>query len=186
MEGFLDSNPKAIRTEFPFRVIGDPATWMPCDDQVFIAGLGDPTARSRVCGELKARGARFVTVLHPSVVMALNVRIGEGCVLAPQVAIGACVRIADFVYINIGASIGHDVRIGEGTTVSPHCSLMGYSEIGRECFLGSHAAILPKKKVGDRAIVGAGSIVVRNVAAGTTVMGPPAQLLSGFAANERA
>lgn len=175
--GFLDANPDASG-DFPFRVLGDPADWQPAKDEVFIVGLGDPGVRLRVCGALKSRGARFVTVVHPSVIMAIDVKVGEGCILSPNVVVSACSRLGDFVFVNIAASIGHDARVGEGTTISAHCDIMGYVEIGRGCFLGSHAAILPKKKVGDGAIVGAGSAVVRNVAANTTVMGVPAQLLS--------
>jgi sugar O-acyltransferase (sialic acid O-acetyltransferase NeuD family) len=179
--GLLDANPEAFGTaEFPYPILGDPASWTPKDDEVFVAGLGDPAVRLRVCGDLKARGARFVTVVHPSVILALNVTIGEGCVLSPNVVVSANAVIENFVLVNIAASIGHDTRIGEGATVSCHCDVMGYAQIGRECFLGSHAAILPRKKVGDRAVVGAGSTVVRNVAAATTVMGVPAQRLSGF------
>jgi sugar O-acyltransferase (sialic acid O-acetyltransferase NeuD family) len=179
IEGFLDSNPHAIAPgTFPYKVVGDPASWEPDDDQVFVPGLGDPAARLRVCGDLKSRGARFVSVIHPSVIMALGVEIGEGCVLCPNVVVSANARLGDFVFVNIAASIGHDSRIGDGTTISCHCDVMGYVQVGRGCFLGSHASILPKKKVGDGAIVGAGSAVMRNVARDTTVIGVPAQLLS--------
>lgn len=179
--GFLDSNPEAIRQgEFPYRVVGDPASWNPSSNDVFIAGLGNPEARMRVCGELKARGANFLTVIHPSVIMALNTAIGEGCVLCPNVVVSANATIGDFVLVNIAASVGHDSKVGEGSTISCHCDIMGYVEIGRSCFIGSHASILLNKKVGDRAVVGAGSAVMRNVAPDTTVLGVPAQLLSGF------
>ena len=179
VEGLLDSNPNAIGPgEFPYPILGDSKTWVPAEDEVFIVGLGDPALRMQVCGDLKSRGARFVTVVHPSVIMALNVKIGEGCVLSPNVVVSTCSQLGDFVFVNIAASIGHDAKVGDGTTISAHCDVMGYVEIGRGCFLGSHASILPKKKVGDGAIVGAGSAVVRNVAPNTTVMGVPAQLLS--------
>jgi sugar O-acyltransferase (sialic acid O-acetyltransferase NeuD family) len=183
--GLLDANPEAFSAgEFPYPILGDPTSWTPKENEIFVAGLGDPTVRLRVCGGLKTRGARFVTVVHPSVILALNVTLGEGCVLSPNVVVSANAVIEDFVLLNIAASIGHDARIGEGTTVSCHCDVMGYAQVGRECFLGSHAAILPAKKVGDRAIVGAGSIVIRNVAADTTVMGATAQMLNGFGAKK--
>ena len=165
--GFLDANPKALSgTDFPYPILGDPDTWSPADDEVFIAGLGDPESRMRACGGLRTRGARFVTLIHPSVIQALGVRIGEGCVVAPNVVISANAQIDNFVLVNIAASIGHDSHVGEGTTVSCHCDVMGYVSIGQSCFIGSHACVLPNKKVGDYAIVGAGSaVVVRKCAA---------------------
>lgn len=178
MAGFLDADPNALAGEnFSWPVLGDPGTWMPAADEIFISGLGDPETRLRVCGGLQSRGASFVTVVHPSVIQALNVEIGEGCVIAPNVVISANARIERFTFINIAASIGHDSHTGEGSTISCHCDVMGYVSIGRGCFLGSHSCVLPRKKVGDFAIVGAGSAVVRNVPARTTVMGVPAQNL---------
>lgn len=176
--GFLDSNPLALDgKDFPYPILGDPATWVPAEDEVFIAGLGDPDTRMRVCGELKARGARFVTLIHPSVIRGVNADIAEGCVVAPNAVISANTKLESFVVVNIAASIGHDSHVGQGTTVSCHCDIMGYVSIGRCCFIGGHACILLGKKVGDHAIVGAGSTVVRNVPFRTTVMGVPAQVL---------
>ncbi|HZL57397.1 MAG TPA: acetyltransferase [Bryobacteraceae bacterium] len=178
IEGFLDADPLALEgTDFPYRVLGDPAGWTPAGDEVFIAGLGDPETRMRVCLGLKERGAEFVTVLHPTVVLALNVTIGEGCVLAPNVVVSANARLGKFILVNIAASIGHDSDTGDGSTVSCHCDVMGHVKIGRGCFLGSHASVLPGKRVGDGAIVGAGSAVTRHVAERTTVLGVPAQVL---------
>lgn len=176
--GFLDGDPGALdEKEFPYKVLGDPATWVPSEDEVFIPALGDPQARIRVCSALQNRGAKFLSIIHPSVIMALKVQIGDGCVIAPNVVISANARLERFVFVNIGASIGHDSVTGEGTTVSCHCDVMGGVSIGRECFLGSHACVLPGKRVGDNSIGGAASAVVRNVAAGTTVMGVPAAML---------
>lgn len=177
--GFLDANPRALDGKsFPYAVVGDPSDWQPAEDDVFISGLGDPATRLRVCGEMKSRGGHFATLLHPSVIRALNTEIGEGCVLAPNVVVSANAVIESFVFVNIGASIGHDTRTGQGSTISSHCDLMANVVVGRACFLGSHASVLPGKKVGDGAIVGAGSAVIRNVPPGATVMGVPAQLLS--------
>lgn len=178
LEGFLDANPDATNGKFAaFPVVGDPARWKPASDEVFIAGIGDPATRLRVCGELMAKGAQFLTIVHPSVIFAPETEIGLGCVVAPNAVISANVKLGDFVLVNIAASLGHDSCVGEGTTISCHCDIMGFASVGRCCFLGSHASILPAKKVGDYAIVGAGSVVVRNVHARTTVMGVPAQTL---------
>jgi sugar O-acyltransferase (sialic acid O-acetyltransferase NeuD family) len=182
--GFLDSDPGALEAKAsPYPVLGDPDTWTPTEDEVFVSGFGDPETRLRVCNQLKSRGAIFVTVIHPSVIRGLNVEIGEGCVICPNVVLTANVKLGSFVLVNVGAIIGHDAEIGEGTTISCHCDIMGHVTIGRGCFLGSHASILPSKKVGDAAIVGAGSAVVRNVPAHTTVMGVPAQMLRSHRAD---
>lgn len=176
--GFLDRNPAALAARnFPFGIVGDPDTWQPSEDDVFVAAIGDPETRLRVCTGLQSRGARFVTIVHPTVQLGLNARIGEGCVLAPFALVSVDAVVERFVAINHAGGVGHDVRVGEGSTISSYCDLMAGVEIGRCCYIGSHACILPGKKIGDYAKVGAGSSVVRNVKARVTVMGVPAQVL---------
>ena len=48
--------------------------------------------------------------------------------------------------------------------------------IGRNVWIGGGALILPGVTIGDDAIVGAGSVVTRDVPAGTTVAGNPARI----------
>jgi acetyltransferase-like isoleucine patch superfamily enzyme len=44
-------------------------------------------------------------------------------------------------------------------------------------FLGSHATIMPGVRVGEFSVVGAGSVAIRGVKAGQTVIGVPAKVL---------
>ena len=85
------------------------------------------------------------------------------------------------------------VIIGEGTAIGPAVQLLASDHprdpelrrqkvrfgrpvtIGRNVWIGGGAIILPGVTIGDDAIVGAGSIVTRDVAAGATVVGNPAQ-----------
>ena len=178
VEGFLDGNPNALEGKnVPYPVLGAPDSWVPADDEVFLAAIGDPKARLRVCGGLSDRGSRFLTLVHPSAVLGMNVELGEGTIVAPMAVITANSKIERFVLVNVGVCIGHDTFIGEGTTVSPHADILGNASIGRACYLGSHACILPSMQVGDSAVVGAGSAVLRAVAPSTTVLGVPAQVL---------
>jgi acetyltransferase-like isoleucine patch superfamily enzyme len=48
--------------------------------------------------------------------------------------------------------------------------------IRRHCRIGTGATIMPGVEVGEGATVGASSVVTRNVAAGTLVVGSPARI----------
>ena len=176
--GFLDQNPNALAgKDSAYTILGDSWTWQPSEDEVFVCTLGDPASRMRVIADLRGRGATFVNVIHPSVIMAHNVSIGNGCIVAPYTVFGANSRVADYVMVNMASTLGHDSRTGEGTTISCQCDIMGYATIGIQCFLGGNSSVLPSRTVGDYAIVGAGSAVVHDVAPGTTVGGVPARPL---------
>jgi sugar O-acyltransferase (sialic acid O-acetyltransferase NeuD family) len=176
--GFLDKNAAALQgKDVPFGIVGDPATWQPGEDDLFVAGIGDPETRLRICSGLQARGARFISILHSTVRLGWNARVAEGCVLGPYTVVSVNAAVDRFVAMNHFCGIGHDVRVGEGSTISSFCDLMGGVEVGRCCYIGSHASVLLNKKVGDYARVGPGSAVIRNVRSRTTVMGVPAQVM---------
>lgn len=175
VKGFLDANPDALTdcgTELS--VLGDPDSYEPTPDHEFICAIGDPETKLRVVQTLEARGARFRTLQHPSVIIGPSCEIGRGSVLCPGVVLTTHVTLEAFVTLNVHTSVGHDAVIGAGSTLSAHCDVTGGARLEEGVFLGSHASVLPSVRVGTGAVVGAGSVAVRDVSAHTTVMGVPA------------
>jgi maltose O-acetyltransferase len=81
------------------------------------------------------------------------------------------------------------IEIGDDTTLAPQAYLLAHDAspkrhldrtrvgrviVGRRVFIGARALVMPGVTIGDDAIVAAGSVVVRDVAAGTIVAGNPA------------
>ena len=179
--GFLDANTEALRgypCEYP--ILGDPATYNPGSRDVFVPAVADPATKLRICRTLKARGARFASLVHPSVILGPACRIGAGCVLCPRVTLTTNVTFGEFVTVNVYSGFGHDSIVGDGCTISSHVDVTGAVRLGEGVFLGSHATVLPRVEVGAYAVIGAGSAVVRNVPPGATVMGVPAKQVAGF------
>ncbi|MFG6468681.1 acetyltransferase [Roseateles sp. BYS87W] len=167
----------AVFPGYPYPVLSGIAQYTPqADDEVVIA-IGDPTARLRIAHDLRARGARFHTFIHPMSVVAPDAQIGEGVIVYPFSLISANTRLSDFVVINTHSGAGHDVSIGEGSVICAHVDLTGWVQIGTAVLVGSHASILPKVRIGDGARIGAGSTVVRSVKPGATVFSQPARTL---------
>ncbi|SFL83375.1 acyltransferase [Salibacterium qingdaonense] len=79
-------------------------------------------------------------------------------------------------------SIGENSVIGYNTTILAHEYLiteyrLGAVEIGSHVMIGANSTILPGVRIGDHAVVAAGSVVHKDVEAGTVVGGNPLQLL---------
>jgi sugar O-acyltransferase (sialic acid O-acetyltransferase NeuD family) len=181
--GFLDANPAALDGfDVPLEILGDPAEFAPAETDRYICAIGDPATKQRVVTGLLARNAQFLTLIHPSVIIAADCRIGAGCILCPSVVLTTNVTLGRFVTLNVGATVGHDVGMGDWCTVSGHADITGKVSLGEAVFAGSHACVLPGLRVGDRAVVGAGAVVTRNVSAGSTMFGVPAKLICTKAA----
>lgn len=182
--GFLDGDVDGARRELADKgvalpVVASPADYMPREGDVLVCALADPRAKLAVCEELRARGARFASVLHPTALLHTSAVVGEGLIMRHYSGISPNAVVGDFVTINFLAGTAHDTVVGDGCVFGPHSDVMGAATLDRGVLLGSHAAVLPGANVGAFATVGAGSVVVRRVAAGTTVFGVPARRL-GF------
>ena len=176
--GFLDDNPHALDGfAMPVDVIGPASTYEPADDEVFVCAIGEPQIKLQIAKSLRARGARFTNVIHPTARIGQRSRLGEGLVLCPYSVITTNVTVGDFVSLNLHGTIGHDATVGDGCTLNNHTDITGWVTLGEGVFMGSHASVLPYAKVGDYARIGAGSTVLRSAKPHTTVVGVPAKRL---------
>lgn len=146
-------------------------------DDRFICVIADPLLKKELLVPFKKRGAHFINVIHPSSVISDNVKLGTGVIVYPFVYIGNNAQIGNFVSLNTHVTIGHDVEIGDYCTLSGHSDLTGFVKLEEGVFMGTHAAVIPKLTVGKFAKIGAGSVAMRHVKSGTTVIGVPAREL---------
>ena len=166
--GFLDDAQRP-------NVVGTITGFEPSPDVELVMAIAHPRTKLAIASMLLDRGARFLTLVHPSVILSTNVHLGLGAVLCPNVVVSCDVTVGDFTLLNIAASVGHDAVIGRGCTINSHADVMGHARLGDGVFLGGHSSILPKANVGELAHVAAGSVVMRRVRPGATVMGVPAR-----------
>lgn len=121
--------------------------------------------------------ATFLTVVHPSAVVAATARIGEGTVVLHGAVVQANARIGRHVLVNTAASVDHDCVVGDYAHVSPHATLCGHVQVGEGTHIGAGAVLIPKVRVGRWCRVGAGAVVVADLPDHCTAVGNPARVL---------
>jgi acetyltransferase-like isoleucine patch superfamily enzyme len=86
------------------------------------------------------------------------------------------------VHIGAGSYLAFNARV---LTHDRTRGLYLHTRVGRNCFIGGQSLILPGVEIGDGCVVGAGSVVTRDVPAGSVVAGNPAKILrSGIVVGE--
>jgi sugar O-acyltransferase (sialic acid O-acetyltransferase NeuD family) len=134
-----------------------------------------PTVRRRLTAQYVQLGARIVTLVHPTAIVARSAKLGDGCVVQAGASVSSYAIIERGVKVNTCANVTHDVAIGDFVTVAPNACILSRCQIAPGAYIGGNATILPGIRIGEGAIVAAGSVVTRDVSAGATVRGNPAR-----------
>ena len=116
-------------------------------------------------------------------------KIGRDCNICAHTFIENDVVIGDNVTVKDGIRVGNNVFIGPNATFcNDKHPRSGHHENGclktvieDDVSIGANATILPGVTIGREAVIGAGAVVTKNVVAGDTVVGVPAQSLSSRA-----
>lgn len=180
IRGVIDDTLPQGKDFFPgysFPVLSSIEQFIPDENDLLLLAIGDPVARLKIGRELSVRGCNFFTFIHPTSVISPDAKLGVGVVIYPFSFISTNTTIGNFVLINVHSGIGHDVAIASGSVVCAHVDLTGFVHVGEAVLIGSHSTVLPKIRIECFAKIGAGSIVVRNVKAHTTVFAQPARTL---------
>ncbi|HQW06080.1 MAG TPA: acetyltransferase [Flavobacteriales bacterium] len=150
-------------------------------DYWFVCVIGSPKARSVVVPKMKAKGARFATGIHPSVIISDTSIIAEGTVVTAGNIITTNVQIGAHVIVNLACTIGHYSKIGAYSTINPGANISGDVTLEEGVLIGTNATVLEKKTIGAYSKIGAGAMVHKDVPSRVTAVGVPAKVLKGLA-----
>jgi acetyltransferase-like isoleucine patch superfamily enzyme len=116
-------------------------------------------------------------------------QIGRDCIISKDVYVDCDVAIGDRCKVQNGVSLYHGVTVGDDVFIGPNAAFtndrvprafnahwqIAQTRIDDGASIGANATIVCGVTIGEYAMVAAGSVVTRDVAPYTLVMGNPAR-----------
>lgn len=150
-------------------------------DAQLVLCVGAGSARARIAQRLADLGvtdARFARVVHPSVEVPENCRIGEGSVVLSGVVLTADVVIGRHVVVMPNVTLTHGNHIESFATLCAGVALGGDVRIGAAAYIGMNASIRERVTVGPGAVLGMGAVLLEDLPGYETFAGVPARRLN--------
>ena len=154
--------------------LGVDDSYDPCDDDIFIIGIGLPALRLKAFAKWKEKGARFMNLIHPTVKLVGEISLGEANILAHGCHISCNSALGDANYCNGSVVVGHDSHIGHGNFFAPFSIVLGEARIGSGNSFGVHSVVLAGAKIGNHNTIAPGAYVYKGCGDNAVMAGNPA------------
>lgn len=178
---FIVDRNKAMwgRSVLEVPVIGDDDHLAGSGATHFIVSLGavGPGRDRQTLFELGiAAGLKPLAIIHPTAIVSPSAMIGAGSAVLAGAVLCARATVGRNVIVNTRAVVEHDCTVGDHVHIATGACLSGQVQVSEAAFIGAGAAVRQNVVIGAHACIGLGSAVVRDVAAGSLVVGVPAEV----------
>jgi sugar O-acyltransferase (sialic acid O-acetyltransferase NeuD family) len=175
--GFLSAESDRLnRHDCSLEIIADPDRYKPQPGDALLLAIGISVVRRQVAESLRSRGAEFLTLVHPTAIVAPTAVIAEGAIICPYAIVSDAAQVGAFVLMNYHSSLGHDASAGDYSVLSPYATLGGNAHIGDDVFMGLHASVGPGRRIGARSKVSANSCALADASHDSIIYGVPGRV----------
>lgn len=140
----------------------------------FIVAIGNNKIREKIQFDLMTHNYSITTLIHPSAIIAQDVKIGLGSVIMAGSVINSSSSIGNGCIINTSSSVDHDSTIGDYVHLSPGVRVAGTVGIGRRSWLGIGSVVSNNINICPDCLIGAGAVVIQNIDISGKYVGLPA------------
>ena len=178
--GLLDSFRKPGEIEAGYAILGSekdlPDLMRKFEIDGGFVAIGDNWQRYLMAERIRklSPNLEFVTLIHPSVIVAKGVRISAGSVLMPGVTVNSSSVIGEFCIINTNASLDHDSRMEAYSSLGPAVATGGRVTLERFSAVAIGGVVSNGVVIGEHSIVGAGAVALRDIPRCSVAFGIPA------------
>ena len=166
---FLDDD-ETIKECAGYPVVGK-STEAPAGE-VFVA-VGNAKIRKKLMERFKDR--THPILIHPSAVLAKDVKIGDGTVVMAGAVINPGAKIGKGCIVNTSSSIDHDCEVGDYSHISVGAHLSGTVIVGKDTWIGAGATVSNNVSICGGCMIGAGAVVIKDIDEPGTYVGVPAK-----------
>ena len=177
---FIDDDPTKHGQIIHGSTVMSYADFLKLDDRLINVAFADTGLRRRKVEQATNDQLGFYSVFAPSYHQGDNVTIGSGAIFAHLSTATCDATIGQHFHCNVYSYVNHDCTVGDFVTFAPRVSLNGRIVVEDDVYIGSDATILPGKidrplTIGKGAVIGAGTVVTKDVAPGSVMVGNPAR-----------
>ena len=181
--GFIDSFKTIGESVHGFEVLGNESHLSTIVEKHnitgIIIGIGDNNARLKVKKQIESLvpKLKFLSVIHPSAIIASDVTIPEGTVIMSGAIINADAKVGKFCILNTKSSLGHDSVLEDYASLASGVTIGGNVKIGHSSAICLSASIIPGIVIGKNTVIGTGAIVLKSIGDNLIAYGNPAKVI---------
>ena len=141
----------------------------------FVIAVGNNNIRRRIA---ESYDVNWVSLIHPSAQIGVDVKIGVGTVVMANAVINPCSTVGKHCIVNTSSVVEHDGVIGNYVHISPKSALGGTVKIGDCTHIGIGAVVRNNVSVCNDCVVGAGAVVIKDITESAVYIGIPAKIMA--------
>jgi sugar O-acyltransferase (sialic acid O-acetyltransferase NeuD family) len=179
--GFVDDNIETWGMECcGIKVLGGRKIFDQYPEAKVLSVQGNPDTfrnRKNIIKSLNIERSRFAKIIHPSVTISPDAKIGYNTLFMANVVISCGVEIGNHCFSLPNTVFSHDAIIGNYCTFGSNITVSGYVNIKSNCYVGSGSRLKNHITIEENVLIGLGSNVISNIPQNWIIAGNPARRL---------
>lgn len=191
IKGFIDSYKPLNEVISDYKIIGRlndiPDLIKVLNIDGIVIAIGDNYTRQKVTVDIKNVDSqlKFVSIIHPSAVIASDVIIDDGSVIMANTVVNAGAKIGKNCIINTASTLGHDSVMQDFSSLASGVTIAGGVKIGICSAICLRAILIQNIVIGNNTVIGAGSLVLKSIGNLKQAFGSPIDTIKDRKANSK-